>query len=230
MKASSTFSRATNSELPLETADSIDRLPARSTGRARDSHREAKKNCPPQNRHSRFAIPAHRLAFAVIRTKTQSARKTHHCDRASSGRSAKKKYCRVSLIRGRIMVQGRTMRRNPGFTALTMAVQPHTARLSSSINVRLPNSRRAASEASFRDIPPATNSSIFSLRCSRISAERSSWIRRRDNSCRNQPIVHPALTTLHESAFSCTDLTRTAMPRWGPRASRAAWGCSTPST
>ena len=211
MKASSTFSRATNSELPLETADSIDRLPARSTGRARDSHREAKKNCPPQNRNSRFAIPAHRLAFAVVCTRRNQPGKTHHCGRASSGRSAKKKYCREPH-------PGPDRRRQPRCMGLD------------AINVRLPNSRRAAAEASFRDIPPATSSSIFSLRCSRISAERSSWIRRRDNSCRNQPIVHPALTTLHESAFSCTDLTRTAMPRWGPRASHAAWGCSTPST
>ena len=45
--------------------------------------------------------------------------------------------------------------------------------LSSSASVTFPNSLRALAAASFLDIPPATNSSIFSSRCSRISSDRS---------------------------------------------------------
>ena len=51
--------------------------------------------------------------------------------------------------------------------------QRQTVRLSSSVKVTLPNSRRAAAAASFLDMPVATSSSIFSSRCSLISSERS---------------------------------------------------------
>src|SRR5580704_10608252 len=57
----------------------------------------------------------------------------------------------------------------------------HTSRPSSSISVTFPNSRRAAASASFLDIPPSRNSSIFSSRCARISSDNSPNTRRREN-------------------------------------------------
>ena len=43
------------------------------------------------------------------------------------------------------------------------------------------------------DIPPATNSSIFSSRCACISSDTSLKSRSRENNCFSQFIIHPAL-------------------------------------
>jgi hypothetical protein len=52
-------------------------------------------------------------------------------------------------------------------------LQPHASCADSFTDCTFPKSRRAAAAASFLDIPVATNSSVFSSTCSRISSERS---------------------------------------------------------